>query len=297
MEDQQESKVKPVKVTAKDWERMRGVLIRRNSGASKTIKDKDKAIARFAVGCVLCCVYKITKYNHYVTYNTFEKCRDSVLDNINAPDLHSKYDFGNFIEPFGATAMDLGATLDEINATIDSIWPEFRAKYDSQVEAYHEAERQKAEAERLAKEEAERKEKERMEKVRNCKTEDEFCSLTGYDLSKEETLIWVEKFGNKKKNQSKYRYTNTWHYSMGRIGCTHAELQKWSEAKQEWRKATSEPDWRPLAICHGYTSGVPSYMGGDFSYTTVVQSWRDLNSARSEYDNEVFTIYKHPHQY
>ena len=292
-----ENKVKPVKVTAKDWERMRSVISRRNSSASKTIKGKDKAIARFAAGCVLCCVYKITKYNHYVTYNTFAVCRDSVLDNINAPDLYSKYKFSDFIEPFGATAMDLGATLDEINATIDSIWPEFRAKYDKQVEAYQEAERQKAEAERLAKEEAERKEKERMDKVRACKTEDEFCRLTGYELSDEEALIWVEKFGDKKKNQSKYRYTNTWHYCMGRIGSTHAELQKWSEAKQEWKKASSEPDWRPLAICHGYTSGVPSYMGGDFSYTTVVQSWRDLNGARSEYDNEVFTIYKHPHQY
>ena len=293
----QETKVNPVKVTAKDWERMHSVIKRGNSSASKTIKDKDKAIARFAVGCVLCGVYKITKYDHYVMYNTFAWCRDSVLDNINAPDLYSKYKFCDFIEPFGVTAMDLGATLDEINATIDSIWPEFRAKYDKQVETYQEVERQKAEAARLAKEEAERKEKERMEKVRNCKTEDEFCSLTSYDLSDEEALIWVEKFGNKKKNQSKYRYTNTWKTWQGRIGCTHAELQKWSEAKQEWRKATSEPDWRPLAICHGYTSGVPSYMGGDFSYTTVVQSWRDLNSARSDYDNEVFTIYKHPHQY
>ena len=291
-----EIKVKAVKVTAKDWERMRSVLIKRNSSASKTIKDKDKAIARFAVGCVLCCVYKINKYSR-VTYSKFENCRDSVLDNIKAPDLHSKYDFCDLIEPFGVTAMDLGATLDEINATIDSIWPDFRKEYDTQVEYYLEAERKKAEAERLAKEEAERKEKERMEKVRNCKTEDEFYSLTGYDLSKEEALIWVEKFSNKKKNQSKYRYVNTWHYCMGRIGSTHAELQKWSEAKQEWRKATSEPDWRPLAVCHGYTSGVPSYMGGDFSYTTVVQSWRDLNSARSDYDNEVFTIYKHPHQY
>ena len=296
MEDQQENKVKPVKVTVKDWERMRGVIARSNSSASKTIKDKDKAIARFSVGAVLCAVFKVYEYQQH-SYRPFEVCRDAVLDHIKDTDLHNKYVFEDEIAPFGVTAMELGATLDEINVTINSIWPEFRAKYDKQVEAYQEAERQKAEAERLAKEETERKEKERTEKVRDCKTEDEFHSLTGYDLSKEEALIWVEKFGNKKKNQSKYRYTNTWHYCMGRIGSTRAELQKWSEAKQEWRKAASEPDWRPLAVCHGHTSGVPSYMGGDFSYTTVVQSWRDLNSARSDYDNEVFTIYKHPHQY
>ena len=48
---------------------------------------------------------------------------------------------------------------------------------------------------------------------------------------------------------------------MGRIGSTHGEPQKWSEAKQEWRKAASEPDWRPLAIYHGRTHGVPEYMG------------------------------------
>ena len=36
-----EIKVKAVKVTAKDWDRMRGVIARSNSSASKTIKDKD----------------------------------------------------------------------------------------------------------------------------------------------------------------------------------------------------------------------------------------------------------------
>ena len=254
-----EIEVKAVKVTAKDWDRMRGVIARSNSSASKTIKDKDKAIARFSVGAVLCAVFKLSGYKQRSCY-PFEVCRDAALDHVKDPDLHNKYVFEDEITPFGVTAMELGATLDEINATIDSIWPEFRAKYDVQVEAYREAERQKAEAERLAKEEAERKEKERMEKVRACKTEDEFYRLTGYELSDEEALIWVEKFGGKKKNQSKYRYTNTWHYCMGRIGSTRAELQKWSEAKQEWRKAASEPGWRPLAVCHGHTSGVPGYL-------------------------------------
>lgn len=293
-----ENKVKPVKVTAKDWERMRSVIARGNSSAAKIIKDKDKAIARFSAGAVLCAVFKVSEYckRNIIYGHPFKVCRDTVLDHIKDPDLHNEYAFECNIAPFGVTAMKLGATLDEINAAINSIWPEFRARYDAQVEAYHEGERQRAEAERLAKEEAEHKEKEHMEKIRDCKTEGEFCSLTSYDLSEEEARIWVEKFGNKKKNQSKYRYINTWHYCMGSIGSTHAELQKWSEAKQEWRKATSEPDWRPLAICHGHTSGVPSYMGGDFSYTTVVQSWSDLNSARSAYDSELFTIYKHPHQ-
>lgn len=292
-----ENKVKPVKVSTKDWERMRNVFSKRNSSASKTIKDKDKAIARFSVGAVMCGVFKLTDYKYRVTYSIFEKCRDTALDNIRDPDLHSGYLFDDCVAPFGVTAMNLGATLDEINATLNSIWPEFRAKYDTLIEKYQEAERQKEEAARLAKEETERKEKERMDKVRNCTKEDEFIALTGYDLSKEEALIWAEKFGNKKKNQSNYRYTNTWHTWQGRIGSTHAELQKWSEAKQKWKKASSEPNWRPLAICHGHTYGVPSYMGGDFSYTTIVQDWSDLNNARSEYDNEVFTIYKHPHQY
>lgn len=292
-----EIKVKAVKVTAKDWDRMRGVISKRNSSASKTIKDKDKAIARFSVGSVLCAVFKVSEYKKCNSYYPFGVCRDAVLDNINVQGVYSKYTFEDYVAPFGVTAMELGATLDEINATIESIWSTFRADFDTQVEAYREAERQRLEAERIAREEAECKEKERMDKVRACKTEDEFYRLTGYELSDEEALIWVEKFGDKKKNQSKYRYTNTWHYCMGRIGSTHAELQKWSEAKQEWKKAGSEPDWRPLAVCHGYTSGVPSYMGGDFSYTKVVQNWRDFYNACSDYDNEVFTIYKHPHQY
>lgn len=291
------NKVKPVKVTAKDWERMRNVLLKSNSSASKTIKDVDKAVARFAVGCVLCAVYKITEYNQ-CAYYPFKKERDFMLDNINGSGVYSKYSFDDYVAPFGKTAMELGATIEQINATIDTIWPAFRKEYDTAVDLYIKQKAAEAEAARLAKEEAERKEAERMEKVRNCKTEAEFISLTKYDLSKEEALIWVEKFGNKfKKNQSNYRYINTWHYSMGRIGCTHAELQKWSNAKQEWKKTESEPDWRPLAVCHGHTSGVPSYMGGDFSYTTVVQSWRDFNSSRSDYDNETFIIYKHPHQY
>lgn len=298
METQQENKVKPVKVTDKDWERMRNVLTGHKLNASRSIKNKDKAVARFAVGCVLCCVYKIKKYDPRVTdVFRFENCRSTLLDNIKAPELHSKMDFIIYIEPFGVTAMDLGATLDEINATIDSIWPDFRKGYNAQVEHYQEEERRRIEAEQLAKEEAERKEKERMEKLHNCKDEDEFRSLTEHDLSKEEVLIWVERFGGKKKNQSKYRYSNTWQSCMGRIGSTHGELQKWSEAKQEWRKTSSEPDWRPLAIYHGRTHGVPDYMGGDFSYTTIVQDWRDFDSARSGYENEVFTIYKHPHQY
>lgn len=198
-----ENKVRPVKVTAKDWERMRGVIARRNPSAAKIIKDKDKAIARFSAGAVLCAVFKVSEYKQD-KYCPFKICRDTVLDHVKDPDLHNEYVFEYEIAPFGVTAMELGATLDEINAAIDSIWPEFRVRYDAQVKAYHEAERQKAEAERLAKEEAERKEKERMEKIRDCKTEDEFRSLTGYDLSKEEALIWEEKFGNKKKNQSKY---------------------------------------------------------------------------------------------
>ena len=261
METQQENKVKPVKVTDKDWERMRNVLTGHKLNASRSIKNKDKAVARFAVGCVLCCVYKIKKYDQYTAFDKFEKYRYTLLDNIKAPDLHSRMDFLGYIEPFGVTAMDLGATIDEINATIDSIWPEFRKGYDDQVEHYQEEERRRIEAERLAKEEAERKEKERMEKLHNCKDEDEFRSLTEYDLSKEEALIWGERFGGKKKNQSKYRYSNTWQSCMGRIGSTHGEPQKWSEAEQEWRKAASEPDWRPLAIYHGRTHGVPEYMG------------------------------------
>lgn len=294
-----DNKVKPVKVTAKDWERMRGVFAKYNSSASKTIKDKDKAIARFAVGAVMCAVYEVSEVKRGMFGSAiFTVKRDTVLDNIKDTDLHDDYMFRVYVAQFGNTALDCGATIEEIQATIGAIWPEFRAKYNEAVDKYREAERQKAEAARIAKEEAERAEKERMEKVRNCKTEAEFISLTKYDLSKEEALIWVEKFGKKfKKNQSNYRYTNTWHYSMGRIGCTHAELQKWSNAKQEWKKTESRPDWRPLAVCHGYTSGVPSYMGGDFSYTTVVQDWRDLNSSRSDYDDETFTIYKHPHQY
>lgn len=291
------NKVKPVKVTAKDWERMRGVLLKSNSSASKTIKDMDKAVTRFAVGCVLCAVHKITEYNQ-CAYYPFKYERDSVLDNINGLGIYSKYKFDDYVVPFGKTAMELGATIEQINATIDTIWPTFRKEFDMAVDLYNKQKAAEAEAARLAKEEAERKEAERMEKVRNCKTEAEFISLTKYDLSKEEALIWVEKFGKKfKKNQSNYRYTNTWKTWQGRIGCTHAELQKWSNAKQEWKKTESRPDWRPLAVCHGYTSGVPSYMGGDFSYTTVVQDWRDLNNARSDYDNETFTIYKHPHQY
>lgn len=290
-------KVKAVKITGKDWERMRGVLLKRNASASKTIKDVDKAVARFAVGCVLCAIHKITEYNQ-CAYYPFKYERDSVLDNINGLGIYSKYSFDDYVVPFGKTAMELGATIEQINATIDTIWPTFRKEFDMAVDLYNKQKAAEAEAARLAKEEAERKEAERMDKVRNCTTEAEFISLTKYELSKEEALIWVEKFGKKfKKNQSNYRYTNTWHYSMGRIGCTHAELQKWSNAKQEWKKTESRPDWRPLAVCHGYTSGVPSYMGGDFSYTTVVQDWRDLNGSRSDYDDETFTIYKHPHQY
>lgn len=290
------NKVKPVEVKAKDWERMRSVLLKRNSSASRTIKDADKAIARFAIGCVLCAVHKITEYNQ-CAYYPFKNERDSVLDNINGLGIYSKYRFDDYVVPFGKTAMELGATIEQINATIDTIWPTFRKEFDMAVDLYNKQKAAEAEAARIAKEEAERKEAERMDKVRNCKTEAEFISLTKYDLSKEEALIWVEKFGKKfKKNQSNYRYTNTWRYSMGRIGCTHAELQKWSNAKQEWKKTESRPDWRPLVVCHGYTSRVPSYMGGDFSYTTVVQDWRDLNGSRSDYDDETFTIYKHPHQ-
>jgi hypothetical protein len=289
------NKVKPVKVTAKDWERMRDVLLKRNAGASKTIKNADKAIARFAIGCVLCAVHKITEYNQYACY-PFKNERDSVLDNINGLGIYSKYRFDDYIVPFGRTAMELGATIEQINVTIDTIWPTFRKEFDMAVNLYNKQKAAEAEAARLAKEEAERKEAERMEKLRACTKESEFISLTKYDLSKEEALIWVEKFGKKKKNQSNYRYTNTWHTWQGRIGCTHAELQKWSEAKQEWKKTESEPNWRPLAICRGYTCGVPSWMGGDFSYVTVVQDWRDLNKSRSDYDDETFTIYKHPHQ-
>lgn len=290
------NEVKPVKVMPKDWERMRGVLSKFNASAAKSIKDKSKAIARFAVGSVMCAVYKAEYVKTEFGNIFFKTTRFEDFDHIEDSDLYNKYRFESYVEPFGKKAVELGATNKEIQATIDSIWPEFRAKYDEKIEEYHEAQRKKAEAERIAKEEAERKEKERMEKLRACTKESEFISLTSYNLSKEEALIWVEKFGNKKKNQSNYRYTNTWHTWQGRIGCTHAELQKWSEAKQEWKKTESELNWRPLAICHGYTSGVPSWMGGDFSYVTVVQNWRDLNKSRSDYDDETFVIYKHPHQ-
>jgi hypothetical protein len=290
-------KEKAVKVTAKDWDRMRGVFAKGNTSAARTIKDKSKAIARFAAGAVMCAIYKVEYVKGYGGSMVFKPQRLTDFDHIKDSDLHSSTCFSLYVTPFGYTAMELGATIDEIQMAIDSIWPEFSAKYNTRVEAYREAERQRLEAERIAKEEADRKEAERMEKLRTCTKESEFFELTEFELSKEEALIWEQKFSDKKKNQSNYRYTNTWHTWQGRIGSTHSQMEKWSEAKQEWKRTDSEPNWRPLAICHGHTSGLPSWMGGDHSYVKVVQNWRDLSSACSDYDNEVFTIYKHPHQY
>ena len=88
---------------------------------------------------------------------------------------------------------------------------------------------------------------------------------------------------------------NRWKYAMGRIGSTSATIQV-GKKKEKPLNRWELPDWRPIGYCTYYTSGVPSYMGGDRSYGFAIQSWDDVFKHLSDYDDQTMYLFKHPIQ-
>lgn len=113
------------------------------------------------------------------------------------------------------------------------------------------------------------------------------------NFTDEQVKEYVNNFCNDDKVGAVVR--NTWKYSMGRIGSTSSTI-KVGKGKEKPLDRWALPDWRPIGYCTYYTSGVPSYMGGDRSYGFAIQSWDDVFKNLSSYDDQTMYLFKHPIQ-
>lgn len=118
----------------------------------------------------------------------------------------------------------------------------------------------------------------------------EFLDNTGHDFTTDELKKYLNEYNTGKEAAV---VSNTWHYSMGRIGSTSATISIGSGKPKPFQSVYDAPDWRPIGLLKYSYQG---YNGKYHDIEVPIQSWDDVRKNLSDTEDATLHIYKHPKQ-